>query len=207
MNKNKRRFGVVVVLAGIIMTAFIGYFSRNIVTYDPVDVVGTSGQFFRFHVLANSDSNYDQQLKIKVRDAVVTYLTPKLKSVKTLAEAQAVIRTEKDQLTRIAQNELVAEGAGYAAAVQIGEYDFPIKSYGELVLPAGKYQAVKIILGKGEGKNWWCVLFPPLCFVDVTQVTGAVGKNLEMETIPANEVKYTWKIMEIIKSKVENNDR
>lgn len=132
----------------------------------------------RLHVLANSDSVADQQLKLKVRDAIIDYLTPYLEQVATKTAAKQIVLEQKDKLIDIAQQVVIMNGAVYPVEVQIGMFDFPIKSYGSLVLPAGKYEAVRVLVGSAEGSNWWCVLFPPLCFVDITNAALIPTKGL-----------------------------
>lgn len=132
----------------------------------------------RLHVLANSDSAADQALKLKVRDAIITYLAPYLEHTTQKIDAEKIVFEHKDQLTQVAEEIIAMNGANYPVDLQLGMFDFPIKSYGNLVLPAGKYEAVRILIGKAEGKNWWCVLFPPLCFVDITNATAISPKVL-----------------------------
>lgn len=123
----------------------------------------------RFHVVANSDSEKDQALKRKVRDLIVQRMTPELAKVKTVGEARVVVRARLDEIRSIAENEVRNHGERYPVKAMIGNYDFPVKSYGNLTLPAGNYEAVRVVIGRGQGANWWCVLFPPLCFVDVSK--------------------------------------
>jgi len=125
----------------------------------------------RLHVLANSDSTADQQLKLKVRDAIITYLAPYLEQVSEKDVARSIVLAHQNQLLDVAKQVLVMNGADDLVTLETGMYDFPIKSYGNFVLPAGKYEAVRVLIGRAEGKNWWCVLFPPLCFVDITNAT------------------------------------
>ncbi len=122
----------------------------------------------RLHIIANSDSPADQQIKLKVRDAVLNYLNSYLESAADSEEAKRIVAAHAGELATVANQTLAANNFNYPAAVQLGTFDFPLKSYGNLVLPAGRYEAVRILLGNGEGKNWWCVIFPPLCFVDAT---------------------------------------
>jgi len=152
----------------------------------------------RLHVLANSDSTSDQQLKLKVRDAIIVYLAPYLKQAATKADAQQIVLEHKDKLIDVARQILVMNGADYPVDVQIGMFDFPIKSYGSLVLPAGRYEAVRVLVGRAEGKNWWCVLFPPLCFVDITNAVAIPAKGLvDNEDQQNTEVQFRSKIAEL----------
>ena len=128
---------------------------------------------FRLHIIANSDNAADQTLKLQVRDAVVEYLTPLLAGVQTRAEARQIVEGELAALQGLAQG--ICREYGYGAVAEVGTFDFPPKRYGATVLPEGEYQALRIVLGDGAGHNWWCVLFPPLCFVD--ECGGAVAAD------------------------------
>lgn len=123
----------------------------------------------RFHVLANSDSEEDQQLKLQVKDAVVDYMNPYLnKQGLSLAETKAIVEEQKDEIIAVAEQVIAENGADYAVTAELTRDYFPVKSYGDVTLPAGEYDAFRIQIGDADGKNWWCVLYPPLCFVDVT---------------------------------------
>lgn len=125
---------------------------------------GAAALPFRLHIIANSDSASDQAVKLQVRDAVVEYLTPLLADVETQAEAEVIVTRELPQLESLAAG--ITGDFGYGAVGEIGTFSFPAKRYGHIVMPAGDYQALRLVLGEGAGHNWWCVLFPPLCFVD-----------------------------------------
>ena len=120
----------------------------------------------RFHVLANSDSEEDQALKLKVRDKVISYLKPKLEDSEIISQSEKIILNEKDKLMDICKETIKQNGYNYDVSINLGYSKFPTKQYSSVVLPAGEYKSLKIIIGKGQGKNWWCVMFPPLCFVD-----------------------------------------
>ena len=120
----------------------------------------------RFHVLANSDSKEDQALKLKVRDKVIGYLKPKLEDSESISQSEKIILNEKDKLMDICKETIKQNGYNYDVSINLGYSKFPTKQYSSVVLPAGEYKSLKIIIGKGQGKNWWCVMFPPLCFVD-----------------------------------------
>lgn len=122
----------------------------------------------RFHVIANSDSYEDQQIKKKVRDAILAELSPALNQCDDPKAANDYLSNHQKELRTVAEEVLTREGYDYGAKVILGDAEFPTKSYGDTVLPAGTYHAQRIVLGEGKGKNWWCVLFPPLCFVDIT---------------------------------------
>ncbi|MBP2653078.1 MAG: stage sporulation protein [Firmicutes bacterium] len=150
----------------------------------------------RLHILANSDSPKDQALKLKVRDAVVAYLTPKMSKVYDPVEARSIIGDNREEILRIARIIIDENGADYPVIIETGWFDFPIRSYGTVVVPAGKYEAVRILIGAAAGKNWWCVLFPPLCFVDGSGGV-AVPVNANQNQVPA-KVEIRWKVAELL---------
>ena len=120
----------------------------------------------RFHVIANSDSDEDQQLKLKVKNKVIEYLYPYLSESKSLDDSRQIIKDNMDEVKMLAEEVIREEGYNYKVNIQLSRENFPDKSYGNIVLPQGNYEAFRIIIGEGEGRNWWCVMFPPLCFVD-----------------------------------------
>ena len=117
----------------------------------------------RLHVLANSDSGEDQALKLQVRDVVLERATAILEKSADRREAESCLRGQLLELERIAAEEIAAEGYDYPAAVNLENTDFPTKEYDGFTLPAGEYLALRVIIGEGQGRNWWCVVFPPLC--------------------------------------------
>ena len=117
----------------------------------------------RLHVLANSDSEEDQALKLKVRDVVLERATAILEQSADRREAESRLRGELLELERIAAEEIAAEGYQYPVTVELENTDFPTKEYDGFTLPAGEYLALRVIIGEGQGQNWWCVVFPPLC--------------------------------------------
>lgn len=127
------------------------------------------GDAIRLRILANSDSDNDQRVKRIVRDQIVEQINGWLKTEEkpsTREEARNLIAAHIDELKQTAGRVLDEEGLAYGAKVKLGEVSFPAKWYGGEVYPAGMYEALLVTLGEGSGQNWWCVLFPPLCFVD-----------------------------------------
>ena len=117
----------------------------------------------RLHVLANSDSEEDQVLKLRVRDAVLEQATAILEQSADRREAESRLRGQLLELERIAAKEIAVEGYDYPVTVNLENTDFPTKEYDGFTLPAGEYLALRVIIGEGKGQNWWCVVFPPLC--------------------------------------------
>lgn len=120
----------------------------------------------RLRILANSDSNEDQELKREVRDAVNAQITEWVEELVSLEEARTVIMEGIPELQAIAEKVVAENGSNQSVKAEFGEVQFPTKLYGQFLYPAGTYEAVLITLGEGTGSNWWCVLFPPLCFLD-----------------------------------------
>ena len=172
-------------------------------------------KLIRFHVLANSDSEEDQKLKLKVRDEIIKYLQPLLKKSKSIEESEKIILSENENIKRISKNIILENGYNYEVKVNLEYSQFPAKQYSNIVLPAGEYKSLRVIIGDGEGKNWWCVMFPPLCFVD--ENNGVIDKETderlkdvlteeEYELITgkdsdsASKRKVKFKILEILES-------
>ncbi|WP_042277259.1 stage II sporulation protein R [[Clostridium] dakarense] len=134
-------------------------------------------KLIRFHVIANSDSDEDQELKLKVRDAIIKYLQPKLIKSSNIKESEKIIKGEYKQLEKISKDIINKNGYSYDVKIGIEYTNFPTKQYSNIVLPAGEYKALRIIIGEGQGRNWWCVMFPPLCFVD--DKSGVIDKETD----------------------------
>lgn len=120
---------------------------------------GLSRDLVRLHVLAHSDDEPEQQIKLRVRDAVLEYIEPRLSLVSDRTQAQLLIRENMEGIARAAAS--AAEGR--AVQVSLGLEHYPTRQYGDIALPAGEYRSLRVVLGDGAGENWWCVVFPPLC--------------------------------------------
>ena len=125
-------------------------------------------QVVRFHVLANSDRSDDQALKLLVKNAVLEYMSEPLNHCENAAEALALLDAHTFDIIRVAEQVIEENGYSYSVTAGIEDVYFPVKAYGDVTFPAGIYTAYRILIGEGEGQNWWCVLYPPLCFVDIT---------------------------------------
>ena len=155
-NENKLRIFEISLLIGLAVFAISGIFSLN--TQDRL-----ADKVVRLHVLANSDSKADQALKLRVRDVVLERATAILEQSDDRREAESRLRGQLLELERIAAAEITAEGFDYPVTVELENTDFPTKEYDGFTLPAGEYLALRVIIGEGQGQNWWCVVFPPLC--------------------------------------------
>ncbi|WP_312906370.1 stage II sporulation protein R [Tissierella praeacuta] len=162
-------------------------------------------EIIRFHIRANSDKEEDQALKLKIRDEILKEMKEKFKYTKTLEESREVIRENMKEMKDITERVIQKEGKDYDVAITLDQDNFPTRKYGNLVLPSGEYETLLITLGEGKGQNWWCIMFPPLCFVDITH---SVAYNVEKELdtkIEEPQLKLKWKTAELIKKQKNKN--
>ena len=199
-----RIFVILILLSLFILISAISY----------VDAVSNNiaDSIFRLHVIANSDSKEDQELKLKVRDELLSYMNIISKDSKSKQEAMQIANEHKEEFTQIAEKVIKENGYNYTVNVQIGKADFPTKYYGDISLPSGIYDALRVKIGTASGQNWWCVMFPPLCFVDVS--TGIVPDNSKQELKQSldneeydlisktdnNEISFKFKIVELFQN-------
>lgn len=162
--KNLKSWVLLIILI-CVYTAFCAYSYVQAISSDLKDSV------FRLHVIANSDSEEDQNLKYIIRDNLLKYMNELCSNCSSKSEAIKIANTHLDEFKKIAENTVNQEGYSYNISLEIGEFDFPTKNYGDISFPAGVYDALKVKIGKAEGHNWWCVMFPPLCFVDISSGT------------------------------------
>ena len=163
----------------------------------------------RLHVLAASDDEADQAVKLKVRDAVLSETGDLFTSVSSFADALSALEDRKDEIAEISERVLRENGFDYDAEVFIEEEYFGTRQYEDVSLPAGSYTALKVILGEGEGHNWWCVMFPPLCLPAVTEknedsVYGVFGENGGDLVTGKSGYKIKFRIVEIVESIIES---
>lgn len=147
-----------------------------------------ASHIIRLHVIANSDSEKDQQLKLMVKDKIVAGLREKLKEADNLNDARTIIRNETEQIEKMATEEMRQQGYDYIATASLGNSYFPIKKYGDMTFPAGEYEALRVQIGQAKGQNFWCVMYPTLCFVDSTyQVVPEESKEELKSTLTDEE--------------------
>ncbi|KEZ85537.1 hypothetical protein IO99_14210 [Clostridium sulfidigenes] len=161
-------FFIVILLVKVQGVEAANFISENKMS-DNVSIEDISGKLIRFHVIANSDSEKDQNLKLKVRDKVLEYVQPLLKDSKNIEESREILNRENEKVLEIAREVIKENGYDYSVESTLDKENFPVKTYGNITLPQGEYEAYRIIIGTGEGQNWWCVMFPPICFVDITK--------------------------------------
>ena len=172
-----------------------------------------SSAVFRLHVLANSDSDEDQSLKIKVRDGLLNYMNGICANCSTKEEAISLATAHESDFQQIAEKIINDNGYNYPVKININNFYFPTKNYGDISLPAGFYDALRVEIGEAKGRNWWCVMFPSLCFIDVSSgiVDSKAKENLEenlddesynlISSQDNNEVKFKFKLIEFFAEK------
>lgn len=167
--KNKQKFSrediryiilMIVLVLSLILSADI------VVRKTDIETSSLAQQMIRFHVVANSDTAEDQLLKQKVRDEIIDYMEPLIKECESVDETRYVLKNSLSIIKQIAEQTVKDYGKKYDIYVAVDKANFPTKSYGDIVLPAGQYEACRIVIGHGKGENWWCVMYPPLCYVD-----------------------------------------
>ena len=200
----KRFFIVLILFSLFVFISAISY----------VDAVSKdlSNSVFRLHVIANSDSTEDQNLKYKVRDKVLEYMNEISKNCSSKEDVILLATEHLSEFEEIAKQVIVDNGYDYDVTVKIGNFDFPTKSYGDISFPAGNYDALRIEIGSAQGQNWWCVMFPPLCFVDVTSgVVPDESKEIMKENLndeeysiisdnESSDIKFKFSLIEFFKS-------
>ncbi|MGN1266956.1 MAG: stage II sporulation protein R, partial [Dorea sp.] len=145
-------------------------------------------EVLRFHVLANSDSEEDQELKLKVRDAVLSYMKENVNEDLSRGETEEWVQAHLDQIVKCAEEAISAEGYSYPVAAKISNSYFPDKCYGDVCFPKGYYEALRVVIGEGGGHNWWCVLYPTLCFTEATcAVVSEDGKEKLQNVLSEDE--------------------
>jgi len=199
----KHLFGIV----GLVTVLAVGYFLHSGNSQSKEIQEGIAEKIIRFHVIADSDLPQAQEVKLQVKDAVVKSMEPMLKDVESVQEAREMIQVHMNEIEEVARESLEAQGSTNEVKAELTHCYFPVKSYGEYTFPDGEYEALRITIGEGEGKNWWCVMYPRLCFVDslysvVPQESKKELKNqLTDEEYKAildgeKQVKIKWKFLE-----------
>lgn len=194
----------------IITLSFLLFIYTSICAFSYAEYISTdiSNSVFRLHVLANSDSKEDQDLKYKVRDNLLNYMNSICNNCSNKEEAINLVEKNKNNFKQIALDTIHNEGYNYKVNINIGNFEFPTKTYGDISLPSGFYDALRVEIGKAQGQNWWCVMFPPLCFVDVSSgIVPEESKELLNENLTDEEfsivsdtsnknIKFKFKLLE-----------
>ena len=167
-----------------------------------------SDAVFRLHVVANSNSSEDQTLKIKVRDSLLEFMNILCVDCSTKEEAISIAMQHQNDFMRIAQQTIYDNGYTYSVKININNFYFPTKNYGDISLPAGLYDALRVEIGEAKGQNWWCVMFPSLCFIDISsgivdnEAKENLEENLEDESYAIisdnkkSDIKFKFKLIE-----------
>ncbi|ANB60029.1 stage II sporulation protein R [Anoxybacteroides amylolyticum] len=209
MNKNK--MGIILYILLLITGVFVNVYGQQTEAGANAQVM-IPNEAIRLRILANSDSAEDQALKRKVRDAVNAQINEWVEHLTSFAEAKQVIQAHLPAIEQTVAEVLRKEKSNQSYRVEFGNVHFPTKIYGNYIYPAGQYEAVLITLGDGKGANWWCVLFPPLCFLDFSNgeavaqheandpqtASTTVSAPAESSPLVVNEeqevhVKFLWK--------------
>ncbi len=196
-----------IILVFITIIVFLGSLAFN---YSRSINTGLASNMIRLHVVANSNSKNDQLLKLQIRDKVLEYTNTLLKNSKNIDETNYILRKNMDSISNVVKDYMREKNINYAVKLSLGEFSFPTKTYGDVVLPAGKYQALRVLVGEAKGKNWWCVLFPPLCFVDAThgKLSQATKQKLSQQLTKEEyniiskkkddiQIKFKFKVVEL----------
>lgn len=166
-----------------------------------------SEKLIRLHVIANSDAPEDQEIKLKVRDKILESITEFTEGCSDITDAHKRISSKLPELKTIAEKVLRENGFTYNVRISLSNEFFPTKEYETFSLPSGKYNALRILLGNASGKNWWCVLFPPLCIsaaeadtIELMESSGLSESEIKLITSDQLEYKYKFKIVEIFRN-------
>jgi stage II sporulation protein R len=153
----------------------------------------------RLHVIANSNSGEDQRLKLAVRDRILEEYSEELRSFSSVADAERFVFSETENIERLARSVLAEEGCGFEVHAVLENELFPQRRYANVILPAGEYRALRVVIGSGEGENWWCVMFPPLCCFAESDNGEVLGEEWSIATEDSVEIRFKLRILEIIR--------
>jgi len=156
--KKDKKVIIVSLIMGLIITilASVSAYAKRVSS----DI---SGSVIRFHVLANSDEEYDQQLKLCVRDEILKSMSEDMDKCSNKEDAEAYLKNHIDEITSIAKRVIAEKGYDYDVHTTLSIEQYPVRYYNNAVFPEGSYESLRVIIGNGEGHNWWCVMYPPLC--------------------------------------------
>lgn len=196
----------------IVLILFSFFIFISAISY--VDAVSSdiSDSIFRLHVIANSDTDEDQELKYIVRDHILNYMNEISANCSSKSEVISIIEEHESDFYDIAKQTIEENGYNYSVKISIGNFEFPTKTYGDISLPAGYYDALKIEIGEASGQNWWCVMFPPLCFVDISSgIVPDESKQIMQDNLTeeeyklisdtdSNNIKFKFSLIEFFKN-------
>ncbi len=200
----KKHLKMVIILSFLLLL----YTSICAVSYAQSISSDISNSVFRLHVIANSDSKEDQTLKYIVRDNLLKYMNSICTNCTSKEDAMEIVENNKDKFKQIAIDTIKEQGYSYDVNINIGNFEFPTKNYGDISLPSGMYDALRVEIGEAKGQNWWCVMFPPLCFVDISSgVVPNESKELMKDNLTeeefalvsdksSSEIEFKFKLLE-----------
>lgn len=197
MKNNKALILEISCFAAMVLTII---FSGSLSSFEN-DCKTVRSNVFRLHVIANSDSSEDQQLKLKVRDALLLQGKEVFSSGSTKESAEQAACKNLQSFLQTAEKKIRENGKNYSVCVSVGKSSFPTRTYENITLPAGEYDALRVVIGEGKGKNWWCVMFPPLCLPaaekkqELSDVLSDGGQAL-VKSKPKYEIRF-WLIEKI----------
>jgi stage II sporulation protein R len=155
--------------------------------YPALAAQATEGKVIRIHVLAHNDTPEEQEIKLAVRDKVLLAVGALVAEAATSEEAEDIVAANLNTIRNVAEEQVRSMGLGHLVSLQWGRFVFPSRVYGRTALPAGSYQALNVVIGEGQGRNWWCIMYPPLCYVD-----GVVQRG--------NETTYQFALVNLLRS-------
>ena len=210
LNKIKNsKIGIIIILSILLIL----YTTICAISYVQAVSTDISDSVFRLHVIANSNSDEDQNLKYKVRDNLLNYMNNICKDCTSKEEAINIVSEHQEEFRQVALEKIKNEGYSYNVKIEIGNFEFPTKQYGDISLPAGFYDALKVEIGKAEGRNWWCVMFPSLCFVDISSGIVPEESKEDLQNVLSDEeyaiisnnsnygIKFKFKLLEFFANK------
>ncbi len=194
---------LILFMALLIITTI--YIVHPYMNYKEAYVNSCKDDIIRFHIKANSDEEKDQELKLKIRDEILERVGNQFENTTSPDETRKLIKDNLYNIKRIAEEVIQREGKDYPVQVSLGRKNFPTRKYGDITFPSGEYETLQVTIGEGKGKNWWWVMFPPLCFVDITHGNAIHAEEDLKELLTEEEVDLLLSSKEppiIIKSKI-----
>lgn len=159
-----------------------------------------SNEVFRIHILANSDSQSDQSLKLKVRDEILVFSERLFESADSKEEAENIVRENMDEIIAVAQKKVYDEGYRYKVNAELTNMYFTTRYYEQFTMPSGMYDALRVTIGEGEGKNWWCVMYPSICLsasIESDEKAKESFTDNQYDIVSSGEYQYRFKVVEI----------
>lgn len=174
---------IALVMAFIITGAFVKERGLLVEARTEAARAELASEVLRFHVLANSDSEKDQQLKLKVKENVLLYMKKHLPEHADLSQTRSWVEGHLDEIEKEAREAITEENSTYAVCAKLEQAMFPKKTYGDITFPAGEYEALRIEIGEAQGQNWWCCLYPNLCFIDAVHAVVPKEGKQELQNV------------------------